>query len=102
MSLFCMSQESTILGSFRVSKLSILCLILHLCSRENIINILKVAYLSQTQENLPIFGIAKHKALADFCTTEKDVSRGINRMPLVLARMYEEDIKFDKAAKPRS
>ena len=61
-----------------------------------------MAYLSQVQENLPIFGIAKNKSLADFCTTERDVARGISRMPLVLARLYEEDIKFDKTAKPRS
>ena len=25
---------------------------------------------------------------------EKDVARGISRMPLILARLYEEDIKF--------
>lgn len=52
------------------------------------------------KENLPIFGIAKSKQLADFCTSQKDVSRGISRMPLILARIYEEDTKFDKPATP--
>lgn len=54
-----------------------------------------MAYLSQCQENLPIFGISKQRSLHDYCTTEKDVARGISRMPLVLSRIYEEDIKFD-------
>ena len=60
-----------------------------------------MAYLSIAQENLPIFGISKMRALADFATTEKDVARGISRMPLVLARIYEEDIKFDSTSKAR-
>lgn len=60
-----------------------------------------MAFLSLNQENLPIFGIAKNRALSDFCTTEKDVARGISRMPLVLARIYEEDIKFDATSKTR-
>jgi hypothetical protein len=46
------------------------------------------------KENLPIFGIAKSKQLADFATSQQDVSRGISRMPLILARIYEEDTKF--------
>ncbi len=61
-----------------------------------------MAYLSLVQENLPIFGIAKTRALVDFATTEKDVSRGISRMPLVLARIYEEDIKFTHEQKNRA
>lgn len=64
-------------------------------SRDTLFNTLKMAYMSVTKENLPIFGIAKAKQLADFSTTEADVSRGISRMPLELARIYEEDIKFD-------
>ena len=54
-----------------------------------------MAYLSLCQENLPIFGISKQRSLGDYCTTEKDVTRGISRMPLVLSRIYEEDIKFE-------
>jgi len=61
-----------------------------------------MGFLSQVQENLPIFGIAKNRSLSDFATTEKDVSRGISRMPLILARIYEEDIKFDVKLKPRT
>ena len=70
-------------------------------SRETIFHVLKLAYLSLCQENLPIFGISKNRALTDFATTEKDVARGISRMPLVLARIYEEDIKFDASAQTR-
>ena len=54
-----------------------------------------MAYMSIVKDNLPIFGIAKAKQLADFATSERDMARGITRMPLVLARIYEEDIKFD-------
>ena len=60
-----------------------------------------MAYLSLKQENLPIFGISKTRALTDFATTEKDVARGISRMPLILARIYEEDIKFEASSKNR-
>ncbi len=63
-------------------------------SRDNLFQCLKLVYLSQLKENLPIFGIAKSKQLADFCTSQKDVSRGISRMPLILARIYEEDTNF--------
>lgn len=66
-----------------------------------IFQVLKMAYLSQAQENLPVFGISKQRALSDFTTTEKDVSRGISRMPLVLCRIYEEDIKFEQKNKNR-
>ena len=60
-----------------------------------IFEVLKMAYMSIVKDNLPIFGIAKAKQLADFATSERDMARGITRMPLVLARIYEEDIKFD-------
>ena len=60
-----------------------------------IFEVLKISYMSIVKDNLPIFGIAKAKQLADYATSEKDVARGITRMPLVLARIYEEDIKID-------
>jgi len=44
------------------------------------------------KKNLRIFGIGKSRSLADYVTTEKDVQRGNNRMPLNVARLYEEDI----------
>ena len=69
-------------------------------SREIVFEMLKITYLSVVKDNLPIFGIAKANKLIDFATTESDVSRGISRMPLVLARIYEEDIKFDTETKP--
>ena len=53
------------------------------------------------KENLPIFGIAKAKQLADFCTTEKDVARGISRVPILLARIYEEDVQIETKPKYR-
>ena len=62
--------------------------------RDKIFDIVKFAYLSVAHENLPIFGIAKAKTLAEFVTTESDAARGISRMPLILARLYEEDLKF--------
>jgi hypothetical protein len=63
-------------------------------SRDTLISALKMAFMSIARDNLPIFGIAKSKQLEDFCTSQKDVSRGISRMPLILARIYEEDIKM--------
>ena len=66
-----------------------------------IFEVLKVSYMSICKDNLPIFGIAKAKQLADYATSEKDVARGITRMPLVLARIYEEDIKFDSGAQKK-
>lgn len=44
------------------------------------------------KKNLKIFGISKVKTLSDFVTTEKDVQKGNNRVPLNLARMHEEDL----------
>jgi len=73
---------------------------LHSEHREIVFEMLKITYLSVVKDNLPIFGIAKANKLIDFATTESDVSRGISRMPLVLARIYEEDIKFDTETKP--
>jgi hypothetical protein len=34
--------------------------------------------------------------LSDFVTTEKDVQKGNTRIPLQLARLYEEDIMSDE------
>jgi len=44
------------------------------------------------KNNLSIFGISKVKTLSDFVTTEQDVKKGNNRLPLNLARIYEEDL----------
>jgi hypothetical protein len=61
--------------------------------------VLKMAYLSQAKENLPIYGIPRVKNLSEFQTSEKDAARGISRMPMILARLYEEDIKIEKTSK---
>ena len=55
-----------------------------------------MAYIGVCKENLPIYGIAKAKQLSDFTTSESDVKRGVSRVPLVLARLYDEDISFSK------
>lgn len=48
--------------------------------------------MTAMKNNLPIFGISKVKSLIDFVTTEKDLQKGNNRLPLNLARLYEEDL----------
>lgn len=50
-----------------------------------------MAFTSKSKTNLPIYGI-KNKELREFATTEKDLEKGISRIPLQLARIYEEDI----------
>ena len=41
--------------------------------------------------NLPIYGI-RNKDLKEYQTTEKDAGKGISRIPLKIARLYEEDL----------
>lgn len=65
-------------------------------TRNNLFQCLKLLYLSKVKQNLPIYGIAKSKVLSDFCTSQKDVSHGISRIPMILARIYEEDIEMSK------
>ena len=93
-----MSIESMIIACSANSKYLILltneCMF-SIDSRETIFQVMKMAYLSLKQDNLPIFGISKQRSLADYTTTEKDVTRGLSRMPLVLSRIYEEDIRFE-------
>lgn len=64
--------------------------------RDDFINTLKMAHITEKKENLKIFGISKSKNLQDFVTTEKDVQKGHNRLPLNLARIYDEDIMSDQ------
>lgn len=66
--------------------------------REQIFTVIKMAYLSIEKKNLPIYGLPKVKTLEDFTTTEKDLSRGISRMPLALARLNDEDILKDQSS----
>jgi hypothetical protein len=55
-----------------------------------------MAYINHRQQNLSIYGMSKAKDLKEYCTTEKDVSRSISRIPMLLARIYDEDIKIDE------
>jgi hypothetical protein len=50
-----------------------------------------VGYVAKKKKNVPIFGI-KFKELRDYTTNESDVGKGISRIPLQLARQYEEDV----------
>ncbi len=54
-------------------------------------NVIKVGYVAKKRRNLPIYGI-KFKELRDYTTNESDVGKGISRIPLQLARLYEEDV----------
>ena len=47
--------------------------------------------MSRCKANLPIYGI-KNKDLKEFQTTERDVKKGISRIPMQIARLVEEDI----------
>ena len=67
--------------------------------RDNFFSVVKLAYISLKKNNLKIFGIGRSKTLSDFVTTEKDVQKGNTRMPLNLARIYEEDIMSDEEVK---
>jgi len=53
-----------------------------------------------TKKNLKIFGISKVKSLNDFVTTENDVKKGNSRIPLNLARLFDEDLVPEKSADP--
>ena len=63
--------------------------------RDKFINVIKQNYIDAKHTNLPVFGISKSKNLGDFVTTEADVKKGKNRLPLKLARVYEEDLLSD-------
>ena len=59
--------------------------------RDKIFNLLKMYFVQKTKENLPIYGI-RGKDLREFTTTRKDMQRGVSRIPLKMARLYEEDL----------
>lgn len=65
-------------------------------SRKEFLNSVKLNYISVKHNNLSVFGISKSKTLSDFVTTEADVKKGKNRLPLKLARVYEEDLMSDE------
>ena len=59
--------------------------------------LVKQLYVNIHKQNVPIYGISKSKNLSDFVTTEGDVRRGKTRVPLKLARIYDEDIISEEA-----
>lgn len=61
-------------------------------SRDEFFDLVKRNFINLTQNNVPIYGISKSKNLSDFVTNESDVKKGKTRIPLKLARIYDEDI----------
>lgn len=60
--------------------------------RDQIFDLIKINFATLKKKNIPIYGIRNNKSLRDFETTEKDHKHGISKIPLRLARIYEEDI----------
>ena len=58
-------------------------------------------YIAIKSDNIPVFGISKSKTLSDFVTTESDVKKGTNRLPLKLARIYDEDLMSEEEVQKR-
>jgi len=56
------------------------------------LDLLKVQYFEITKRNLPVYGVSS-KSLKDYTTTDKDLMRGISRVPTIKFRMWEHDIK---------
>ena len=50
-----------------------------------------MGFASKMKDNLAVYGI-KNKDLREFCTTEKDLEKGVSRIPLQLARINDEDV----------
>jgi hypothetical protein len=44
-----------------------------------------------TRKNLPVYGV-RQKSLCQYQKQEKDVAKGINLIPLPLARLVKEDL----------
>lgn len=54
---------------------------LHVSRRDEIMNVIKQAYIKLYNKNLPVYGVTT-KDLKDFTTTEKDMKKQVNRFPL--------------------
>jgi hypothetical protein len=80
-----MSMGSTTTGSRVTSKERLLLNLTRVCvlllRREKIFNVIKVGYVTKKKQNLPIYGI-KSKDLREVTTTEKDMGKGVSRIPL--------------------
>lgn len=64
---------------------------LHVSRRDEIMNVIKQAYIKLYNKNLPVYGVIT-KDLKDFTTTEKDMKKQVNRFPLESARIFSEDL----------
>lgn len=62
--------------------------------RDKVVNAIKTNYFNKYSTNLTVYGI-KNKDLREFATTEKDVEKGITRIPLDLAKMQEDGILIE-------
>lgn len=60
--------------------------------RDELFKLIKQLYIQIHSKNVPIYGISKSKNLSDFVTTDGDVKKGKTRIPLKLARIYDEDL----------
>ena len=65
--------------------------------KDDIISTLKLAYVSCKKKNLPIYGI-ESRSLRDYTTTEKDMKRGITRVPEESKQIKGEDLLSSTAA----
>ena len=59
--------------------------------RRKIVDWLKKYKFDNFNENMPVFGI-RAKRLMDYATKDKDLAKGISRMPLDLARIPDSDL----------
>ena len=69
--------------------------------RDDLFNVIKLNYIAIKSNNISVFGISKSKTLSDFVTTESDVKKGTNRLPLKLARIYDEDLMSEEEVEKR-
>ena len=65
--------------------------VMKLFRRDEIMEIIKRAYLEIFNKNLPVYGVPS-KDLRDFTTTEKDLKKSVSRFPLPEMRLMGEDL----------
>lgn len=64
--------------------------------RSQIIDTIKMFYLTKTRFNLPIYGV-RQKSLKVYQQQQSDIEKGISRTPLPLARLTDQDlVKIDE------
>lgn len=68
--------------------------------REEIIQSLKLAFISSTKSDMPIYGI-KSKDLREYTTTDKDVEKGKSRIPDKSVNFLVWPLAINRWGKPR-